>query len=78
MTLACILKKFDRSCLISVFDTSPSLCKWHRTIINVLAEVTLNPQSSRINRVPSYDHVLKLAKEREGAIFIDVGTCCEC
>ncbi|KAM5540070.1 hypothetical protein V8D89_006210 [Ganoderma adspersum] len=31
--------------------------------------------ASRINRLPSYDHVLKLAKEREGAIFLDVGTC---
>ena len=77
MTLACILTKFDRSCPTSAFDTSPSLCKWSCAIINVLAEVTLNPQSSRINRVPSYDHILKLAKEREGAIFLDVGTCCE-
>ena len=77
MIHACILKKFDRSCPTSAFDTSPSPCKWSRAIINVLAEVTLNPQSSRINRVPSYDHILKLAKEREGAIFLDVGTCCE-
>ncbi|KAI1789132.1 hypothetical protein LXA43DRAFT_597159 [Ganoderma leucocontextum] len=31
--------------------------------------------ASRMNRIPNYDHMLKLAKEREGAIFLDVGAC---
>ena len=44
----------------------------------MLQRLTLSDPSARINRVPSYEHILKLAKEREGAIFLDVGTCCEC
>ncbi|PIL34359.1 hypothetical protein GSI_03134 [Ganoderma sinense ZZ0214-1] len=31
--------------------------------------------ASRANRIPSYDCILKLAKEDEGAVFLDVGTC---
>ncbi|KAM5540078.1 hypothetical protein V8D89_006218 [Ganoderma adspersum] len=32
--------------------------------------------ASRIHEVvPNYDHILKLGKDRDGAIFLDVGTC---
>ncbi|KAI0961092.1 hypothetical protein AcV7_000286 [Taiwanofungus camphoratus] len=32
----------------------------------------------KISRLPAYSHLLKLGKERAGAIFLDIGCCCEC
>lgn len=31
----------------------------------------------KISRLPAYKQLLKLGKEREGAIFLDVGCCCK-
>ena len=28
-------------------------------------------------RVPAYNHLLKLGTQREGAILLDIGCCCE-
>lgn len=32
----------------------------------------------KISRLPAYGKLLKLGKERKGAIFLDIGCCCKC
>lgn len=33
--------------------------------------------SIKLGRLPAYKQLLKLGKERKGAIFLDIGCCCE-
>lgn len=37
----------------------------------------LDIQRLKISRFPAYERILKLGRERPGALFLDIGCCCE-
>src|SRR5882762_5836469 len=69
-----------RSILIpaSVASALPSLSLFSLTQLSAAADLILRCDGRRLKiaRLPAFADFMKLGREREGAIFLDIGCCC--